>query len=103
MNVTVRSPLFEADWTIARLSDLSSQLTRAQDAAMSGVSVRDPSDAPAEWAPIHANRAALADQATWQTGMTRATDVLEVADTTLDAAANLVTRAYERAVQLSSG
>lgn len=93
---------FDAARTIAQFSSISRRLTVAQDQASTGLAVRRPSDAPAAWAQIHGITSALADHENWAAGMDRATEVFEAADTALDEAENIVSRAIERAIQAAS-
>jgi flagellar hook-associated protein 3 FlgL len=94
--------LFNSIRNTSRIQDVASKMYDAQMRAITGVRVHQPSDAPGRWASLHGITSGIADQKVWSEGADRAQDLLDMADTTLDAAASRVQVALERAIQLSS-
>lgn len=97
-----RNPAFSAEQSNTRLSTLRARLERAESVAITGSTVGRPSDAPGDWNVLHGLAAGLQDQGVWLRNADRARDVLDGSDGALHAATDLLSRARERAVQLSS-
>lgn len=97
-----RNPLFDAHLATSRIETIAQRLSGAQTRAVTGIRIRDPSDAPGQWGALHGLNAAISDQRVWQEGADRAQSLLDVADSTLESASGAVQRGLERAIQLSS-
>jgi flagellar hook-associated protein 3 FlgL len=101
--VIVRNnPLFSAQQSAARLASVRARLDRASSVAISGTDLQRPSDAAGLWSNLHGLAAGIGDQQTWVENAGRARQVLDTADAALGSVTDLVNRARERAVQLSS-
>lgn len=97
-----RNPLYVATRTTGRLQTLTSKLARAELVALTQVEVHKPSDAAGRWGALHGLAAGRADQGIWKGNLGSAQDRLDVAESALGEASNLIRGAWERAIQLSS-
>jgi flagellar hook-associated protein 3 FlgL len=96
------SPLLKASTTQRHLSTIQADLSRVTEAAVTGLEVREPSDAPGRWHGILDLQAGLDDQPRYQANATSATSLLATVDTALGEATDAMDRAREIAVQMSS-
>lgn len=96
------TPLMTASTTQRYLAGVQSELQSVTQAAVTGLSVADPSDAPGEWHGILDLQASVADQPLYQENAVSATSMLATVDATLGDAKQQLDRAIEVAVQMSS-
>lgn len=97
------NPLYSAERSASRLAAIRERLDRATAVAISGTDIGRPSDAAGEWNTLHGLSASLQDQGVWLHNTGRARDLLDTADDALAAVTDVLTRARERAIQLSNG
>lgn len=95
-------PALQQDRTMRYISDAKSAVAEATDAAMTGLSVNDPSDAPHLWPEIYGLEDGVRDQSQYMENSDSAKMLLSTVDTTLAEATNVVTKALEIAVTFSS-
>jgi len=96
------SPLMQASTTQRHLAGIQAELSSVTQAAVTGLSVHDPSDAPGEWHGILDLQASVSDQPLFQENGVAATAMLATIDTSLGDAKDAMDRAIEIAVQMSS-
>jgi len=84
------------------LSRLRAELDRQTEVATSGLEVLDPSDAPGEWQQLHGLQESLDNQDVYLTNARNAKATLDTLDSALAGASDVLVRAHELAVQLSS-
>jgi len=103
MSFPVRfSPLMRATTAQRYLSGVQSELADVTEAAVTGLSVHDPSDAPGRWHGILDLQATLDDQGTYQANATTAESLLMTMDAALGDATDLMDRALEITVAMAS-
>jgi flagellar hook-associated protein 3 FlgL len=86
----------------SNLLGLKGQLIKRELSASSGLKVQKPSDAPQLLSSIARLRSAIADQPVYQSNIDRARSVLDVAETALDDSVQIMKRAQELAISMSS-
>lgn len=94
--------LYSAERSASRLAAIRERLDRATEVAISGTDLSRPSDAAGDWNTLHGLSAKLQDQSVWLHNADRARDVLDTADSALSSVTEVLTRAREKAVQLSN-
>ena len=85
-------PALQQDRTMRYISDAKSAVAEATDAAMTGLSVNDPSDAPHLWPEIYGLEDGVRDQSQYMENSDSAKMLLSTVDTTLAEATNVVTK-----------
>jgi flagellar hook-associated protein 3 FlgL len=96
------SPLNRASTTQRHLSELQSEIARVSEAAVTGIEVRSPSDAPGQWHGLLDLQAGVDDQPLYRANATTAMSILSTVDSALGEATDGMDRAREIAVQMSS-
>ncbi len=96
------SPLNRASTTQRYLAEIQSELGRVSEAAVTGIEVRSPSDAPGQWHGLLDLQAGVDDQALFKDNATSAMSILATVDAALGDATDAMDRARELAVQMSS-
>jgi flagellar hook-associated protein 3 FlgL len=81
----------------------TSRMAQLSQEASSGLAVSQPSDDPATWASIQNNQAEMGIIQARSTAASRAAGDLNLAESTLDSAGNLVTQAQSLAVEGANG
>ncbi len=96
------SALQRASTTQRHLSTLQSEIARVSEAAVTGIEVRSPSDAPGQWHGLLDLQANVDDQPLYRENATHAMSLLNTMDSALGDATDAMDRAREIAVQMSS-
>jgi len=96
------SPLNRASTTQRYLAEIQSELGRVSEAAVTGIEVRSPSDAPGQWHGLLDLQAGVDDQMLYKDNATGAMSILATVDAALGDATDAMDRARELAVQMSS-
>ena len=96
------TPLNRATTAQSRLSKMKGEIQQLTDAAVSGISVQAPSDAPGQWHGILDLQAGVDHQAVYKDNADMAKSMLALADTTLGEANDVMDRAREIAVMMSN-
>jgi len=96
------SPLNRATTTQRHLAQLKSEIAQVSEAAVTGIEVRSPSDAPGQWHGLLDLQAGVDDQPLYQENATTAMSMLATVDTALGEATDGMDRAREIAVQMAS-
>lgn len=88
---------------IARQSQLSQDIARAQTEISTNTRLQAPSDDPAAWSRVSDIRRSLANQTVWATNVQTATAAASQSDTMFSGLQNSMNRALELMTQASSG
>jgi flagellar hook-associated protein 3 FlgL len=96
------SPLLQVDRTQRYLSDLKERIASTENAAMTGLSVTQPSDAPNRWSEIYSLEDGIEDQSAFRTNAESARSLLGAVDNALDQTGDHIDEALEVAITFSS-
>ena len=96
------SPLLQVDRTQRYLSNLRERIATTESAAMTGLAITSPSDAPHRWQEIFGLEDEIEDQSVYRSNAESTRNLLEAVDGALETTGDLLDEAREIAVTFSS-
>jgi len=96
------SPLLQVDRTQRYLSNLRERIADTENAAMTGLAITEPSDAPNRWHEIYDLEDGVEDQSIYRKNAESTRSLLDAVDNALENTGDYIDEAHEIAVTFSS-